>query len=84
MSDSDPDNTVLGKRGRDGQEADQKPGTDATVKVDVAEDESDDDVGPMPVPAGTGNGAAKKKRKSTSPCLGMCRSPDVSRISASS
>ena len=63
MSESDSENTVLGKRGRERQEGDEKP--DATMKDEVAEDESDDDVGPMPMPAGPGTGAVKKKRKGT-------------------
>ncbi|EKM51860.1 uncharacterized protein PHACADRAFT_127818 [Phanerochaete carnosa HHB-10118-sp] len=63
MSESESENTVLGKRGRDGHEIHEKPEADANVQVEAAEDESDDDVGPMPMPAGAGNGAAKKKRK---------------------
>ncbi|GJE98402.1 peptidyl-prolyl cis-trans isomerase [Phanerochaete sordida] len=60
MSGSETENTVLGKRERDGQEPeDSMP--DANVRVE--DDESDDDIGPMPMPAGAGNGAVKKKRK---------------------
>jgi peptidylprolyl isomerase domain and WD repeat-containing protein 1 len=63
MSDSDNDNTVLGKRPRNRGDAEESPETTDTAKMEVVEDESDDDVGPMPMPAGAGNGAAKKKRK---------------------
>lgn len=60
MSESDPENKVLGKRSRNGQG--EEGATAENVKMEDEED-SDDDVGPMPMPAGPGNGAAKKKRK---------------------
>ena len=59
MSDEE---TVLGKRTRNGQDAEdeQKP----MSPQDEEMDDSDDDVGPMPLPEGAGgNGAVKKKRK---------------------
>ncbi|KAH8104727.1 hypothetical protein BXZ70DRAFT_611890 [Cristinia sonorae] len=62
---SDPeDNTVLGKRNRNGANNDEKA-EDSEMQADgnaaAAEEESDDDVGPMPMPEG--NGVVKKKRK---------------------
>ncbi|KIP06199.1 hypothetical protein PHLGIDRAFT_73064 [Phlebiopsis gigantea 11061_1 CR5-6] len=60
MSESDPENKVLGKRSRNGQG--EEGATAENVKMEDEED-SDDDVGPMPMPADPGNGAAKKKRK---------------------
>ncbi|KAI0695992.1 hypothetical protein BC835DRAFT_1272557 [Cytidiella melzeri] len=56
------DETVLGKRARNGHEPEDEP-LPANAGVE-GQDDSDDDVGPMPMPAGAGdNGSVKKKRK---------------------
>ena len=65
MSDSERDASVLGKRSRNGEEAENgKMDTveDHQEPMD-ADDDDDDDVGPMPMPAGAGGQVAKKKRK---------------------
>lgn len=57
------DETVLGKRPRNGLEQADEPPESASAGVE-GQDDSDDDVGPMPIPAGTGeSGSIKKKRK---------------------
>lgn len=68
MSDAEQENSVLGKRSRNGAEvSDEQPVKregveEPQVAQADAEAESDDDVGPMPMPVeGNGNGAAKKK-----------------------
>jgi peptidylprolyl isomerase domain and WD repeat-containing protein 1 len=54
------DETILGKRGRDGVDALNVDTPDAPV----GDESDDDDVGPMPMPDnGTSTGGAKKKRK---------------------
>lgn len=61
MSDSEQDNSVLGKRSRNGQNSEAEPAED---HQEMAED-SDEDVGPMPLPAGAEDSIVKKKRKGT-------------------
>jgi peptidylprolyl isomerase domain and WD repeat-containing protein 1 len=57
MSQSEPEESVLGKRSRAGGPAEDTP-TNGQV---VDDDDDDDDIGPMPAPAsGT---TTKKKRK---------------------
>ncbi|KAJ3539228.1 hypothetical protein NM688_g6396 [Phlebia brevispora] len=58
MSESEHDESVLGKRSRNGGNTEAE---DAMDHQDAAED-SDSDVGPMPMPAGA-EGTVKKKRK---------------------
>lgn len=60
MSETEQDASVLGKRGRIGQE----PGAEA-VDVPMVDDDDEDDVGPMPMPADAASGGVKKKRKGT-------------------
>ena len=64
MSDTE-DSKVLGKRTRNGQQADETLVDAETKKEDPngMDEDSDDDVGPMPMPAGQENGGVKKKRK---------------------
>jgi peptidylprolyl isomerase domain and WD repeat-containing protein 1 len=66
MSDSEPDASILGKRARNGPNADisedAEMGPPSAIQED--DDESDDDVGPMPMPEGVAdNTVTKKKRK---------------------
>lgn len=65
MSDSEHDASVLGKRARNGPEADIAEDADMNPPSTAQEDdESDDDVGPMPMPEDAApNTATKKKRK---------------------
>ena len=66
MSDSERDVSVLGKRARNGEEAEndhaEEPERHDPNAMD-ADDDSDDDVGPMPMPAGEEGRVVKKKRK---------------------
>ena len=65
-SDSEHDASVLGKRARNGPEADISEDADMRPPSAMQEDddESDDDVGPMPMPEGAvDNAVTKKKRK---------------------
>ena len=66
MSDSERDASVLGKRARNGEGAEndhaEEPERHDPNAMD-ADDDSDDDVGPMPMPAGTEGRVVKKKRK---------------------
>lgn len=65
MSDVEDEKTVLGKRNRNGDAAeDEKPAMQENRGAD--EESDDDDVGPMPMPADASAGGPKKKRK------GMC------------
>jgi peptidylprolyl isomerase domain and WD repeat-containing protein 1 len=60
MSEEARDETVLGKRMRDGDNVPDDP----KEHMPAEDDSDDDDIGPMPLPAGTPtNGGAKKKRK---------------------
>lgn len=70
MSDNENDASVLGKRSRNGQDAEDRE--DPQVKTEdveerpdqaMDEDDDDDDVGPMPMPADAEVHVAKKKRK---------------------
>jgi peptidylprolyl isomerase domain and WD repeat-containing protein 1 len=65
MSDSEHDASVLGKRARNGPEADIAEDADMNPPSTAQEDdESDDDVGPMPMPEdAAANTTTKKKRK---------------------
>jgi peptidylprolyl isomerase domain and WD repeat-containing protein 1 len=67
MSDSEHDASILGKRARNGPDADISEDAEMNPPsaIQEDEDESDDDVGPMPVPEGTpaDNTVTKKKRK---------------------
>jgi len=66
MSDSERDASTLGKRARNGPDADISEDAEMNPPSAIQEedDESDDDVGPMPAPEGaTDNSATKKKRK---------------------
>lgn len=71
MSDSENDASVLGKRSRNGQEAEEHSAKEVQAQPDPmdAEDDSDDDVGPMPMPVDAAGPVAKKKRK------GQCAIP---------
>ena len=77
MSDSDreQDASVLGKRARNGDDAENIKPADVEDRPDAmdADDDDDDDVGPMPMPAGADGHVVKKKRK------GMCRSRETSK-----
>jgi len=68
MSDSEQDASVLGKRARNGPEADISEDADMNPpSATQDDDDSDDDVGPMPMPEGAPtNAATKKKRKGAS------------------
>lgn len=68
MSDSEQDASVLGKRARNGPEADISEDADMNPpSATQDDDDSDDDVGPMPMPEGApANAATKKKRKGAS------------------
>ena len=70
MSDSDreQDASVLGKRARNGDDAENNKPMDVEDRPDAmdADDDDDDDVGPMPMPAGADGHVAKKKRKGMS------------------
>lgn len=60
---SESEDTVLGKRERDGLEETQGSNGKPDM-VDDATEDSDDDIGPMPMPAGAPEvQAARKKRK---------------------
>jgi peptidylprolyl isomerase domain and WD repeat-containing protein 1 len=60
MSDDARDETVLGKRAREGADAPDL----APDAVPTGDESDDDDFGPMPLPAGApASGGAKKKRK---------------------
>ena len=65
MSDSEHDASILGKRARNGPEADISEDTEMNPPSATPDDgESDDDVGPMPMPEGVpDNAVTKKKRK---------------------
>lgn len=68
MSDNENESSVLGKRVRNGEDTQNggsgSPQPDGNVdQAVVAEEDSDDDVGPMPLPSGPENGGVKKKRK---------------------
>jgi peptidylprolyl isomerase domain and WD repeat-containing protein 1 len=66
MSDSEQDASVLGKRARNGPEADISEDADMNPPSATQDDDDsdDDDVGPMPMPEGApANAATKKKRK---------------------
>lgn len=65
MSDSENDASVLGKRSRNGQEAEEHSAKEVEAQPDPmdAEDDSEDDVGPMPMPVDAAGPVAKKKRK---------------------
>ncbi|KAH9922857.1 uncharacterized protein BXZ73DRAFT_91570 [Epithele typhae] len=68
MSDSEREASVLGKRSRNGEDAEnghQVEDDDAEPRPDAmdAVDDSEDDVGPMPMPADVEGRVVKKKRK---------------------
>lgn len=66
MSDSEQDASILGKRARNGPEADIPEDTDMNPPSATQDDDNsdDNDVGPMPMPEGApANAATKKKRK---------------------
>ncbi|KAI0823930.1 peptidyl-prolyl cis-trans isomerase [Trametes gibbosa] len=66
MSDSENDASVLGKRSRNGQDAEEHPDKHETEERHVpmdADDDDDEDVGPMPMPVDAEGPVAKKKRK---------------------
>lgn len=66
MSDSEHDASILGKRARNGPDAETSEDAEMNPPSAVQEDddESDDDVGPMPMPEGAAeNTVTKKKRK---------------------
>ncbi len=66
MSDSEHDASILGKRTRNGPDADISEDAEMDPPSAIQEDdgESDDDVGPMPMPeSAADNAVTKKKRK---------------------
>jgi peptidylprolyl isomerase domain and WD repeat-containing protein 1 len=72
MSDSEHDASILGKRARNGPEADISEDTEMNPPpAPQDDDESDDDVGPMPVPEGVPDSAVTKKKRKGPFRIGM-------------
>ena len=65
MSDSEHDASILGKRARNGPDADISEDAEMNPPSAIQEDddESDDDVGPMPMPEGAADVAVTKKKR---------------------
>ncbi len=70
MSDSEHDAPILGKRARNGPDADISEDVEMNPSSAIQEDDDesdDDDVGPKPMPEGAAdNAVTKKKRKGAS------------------
>ncbi|KAN0123309.1 hypothetical protein V8E52_002641 [Russula decolorans] len=69
MSDSEHDASILGKRVRNGPDADISEDAEMNPPSAIQEDddESDDDVGPMPMPEGAADIAVTKKKRKVLP-----------------
>lgn len=73
MAEPDHDESVLGKRGRNGTD-DKHDADEAVVNAAVQEeDDDDDDVGPMPMPVDAVGGAKKKRKGAFTSTLCGCR-----------